>query len=76
MLTDQTRIFPRFKFSPSDYPCPTPAREGKNFLQAVVGNHWFGITYLAVQEMESYGMTFATAVETALQVRKPFRNHA
>ena len=39
-------------------------------FQALVQNDWLGLTFVAMKEMEKFGMSYAKAVEVALHVKK------
>jgi ankyrin repeat protein len=46
------------------------SKEPYSLFQGLVQNNWLGITYMALQKLESFGMSYAKAVEVAFVMQK------
>ena len=58
-----------FKYLPEHYKDDTPGRT-RSLFRGIVENGWLGVCYLAMKQLEACGMSFAAAVEVALQMQK------
>ena len=59
----------RFSFIPSHFERDLSA-EPHSLFQGLVQNDWLGVTYMALQQLEDFGMSYARAVEVALKMQK------
>ena len=59
----------RFSFIPSHFERDLSA-EPHSLFQGLVQNDWLGVTYMALQQLEGFGMSYARAVEVALKMQK------
>ena len=59
----------RFNFIPSHFHRDRSA-EPHSLFQGLVQNDWLGVTYMALQQLEAFGMSYARAVEVALKMQK------
>ena len=42
--------------------------QGYTLFEGIVKNGWLGVTYLALEQMESFGMIYANAIEVAFHI--------
>ena len=59
----------RFSFIPSHFARDRSA-EPHSLFQGLVQNDWLGVTYMALQRLEAFGMSYSRAVEVALKMQK------
>ena len=59
----------RFSFIPSHFERDRSA-EPHSLFQGLVQNDWLGVTYMALQQLEAFGMSYSRAVEVALKMQK------
>ena len=45
-------------------------RKGDSLFQAILLNDWLGLTYIALNKMEKFGMKYVDAIEVALHLQK------
>ena len=66
----QKRMSSPYKFLPSHFNDTErgDASEGYSLFEGIVRNGWLGITYLALDQMEKFGMLFANAIEVAFHI--------
>ena len=58
-----------YKYLPSHFNTSTiDETKGYTLFEGIVRNGWLGITYLALDQMESFGMLYANAIDVAFHI--------
>ena len=67
---NQKKISSPYKYLPAHFKDTKDddASNGYSLFEGIVRNGWLGITYLALDQMERFGMLFANAIEVAFHI--------
>ena len=67
---DNNSLIPKiYKYLPSHFNTSTnDESKGYTLFEGIVRNGWLGITYLALDQMESFGMLYANAIDVAFHI--------
>ena len=67
MIHETALVSCRYRHLPRHY---QPIEESRPLFQVLVQNDWLGLTFVALQQMEKFGMSYAQAIEVAFQMQK------
>ncbi len=59
-----------FRFLPRHFASSTSEDDTFTLFQGLVQNDWLGLTYVAMEKMEGFGMSYAKAIEVAFHLNK------